>query len=207
MKKLIIGLFACGAFMLSAQAQETRKGKDKMHSQHHRKMHDTKALNLSDDQKSQMKAHREETKKQLQELEKNDGITVKEYRSRKQAIHQQQKEKWNSILTDEQKSQVAAARAEKKSGHRMNRGERMEQMKSRLNLTDEQVASLKASRETNRAQLKSIRENEKLSDTEKKARFKEIKEQYNAEFKKTLTPDQLQQMETFKKSKKKDPIK
>jgi hypothetical protein len=44
-----------------------------------------------------MKAIHEATKNQLMELNKNENITVKESKARKEAIHKEQKEKINNL--------------------------------------------------------------------------------------------------------------
>jgi hypothetical protein len=200
MKKLFMGMIGSCFLLFTAQAQEQRVQKDK---KHHRRHHQELAqLNLSDNQKEQLKLQREQTGKQLRDLEKNDGITVKEYREKKLAIKKQQKENLNNLLTDEQRNQLAKQQSDKKASFGYRGDSRMEQMKTKLNLSQEQVESLKASRAARQAAMKSIRENEKLSDSEKQAQYKMLKEQYKTDLNKVLNADQLMIMENHKKNKK-----
>src|SRR4051812_35610165 len=97
MKKLIVGTLALASFILSAHAQETGKMDHKNH--HHDKAMMMKELNLTEAQKAQIKADRQSTKNQLIELNKNEDITVKEYKARKAAILNTQKEQMEKVLT------------------------------------------------------------------------------------------------------------
>ena len=203
MKRFVTVLLAAGAFVFSAGAQETRKEKDKSHAQqprhHYKKNRITSQLNLTAEQKEQMKANRDATKKQMMDLEKDENITVKEYKVRKAAIRKEQKEKMTSLLTAEQKEQLVKQKADKKAGFDKKREARLEKMKSTLNLSDVQLSDLKSNREAQQLKFKDIRSNEKLSEVEKKEKFKELKDQHKAEFKKILTEEQLKKWEETKK--------
>ena len=192
-------MFAVAGFIFSAQAQETRPKKDSG-AYHHRNMM-LKDLNLTDAQKTQLKAERESFKAQLDALEKNETLTVKEYKTRKADLYKQQKEKMNSLLTEDQKAALAKHKLERKGKHEMHRGYGIEKMKSQLNLSDDQVSKMKEKREAQKAAAKSIKEDAKLSSTEKAEKLKELKEQNKAAFKEILTEEQLQKMKEWKKDK------
>ncbi|CAN5660816.1 hypothetical protein BH11BAC3_BH11BAC3_40990 [soil metagenome] len=199
MKKILVGLFAMAAFTFSANAQVAREHKTGMTQHHHQKGMMTKKLNLTADQKTQLKTNRMETKERLQALEKNENMTVKEYKAQKAAILNEQKDKFQRILTPEQKSELANMKAESKTKMGNHQTARLNQMKTKLNLTDDQMAKLKASRETRMAQAKTIKENEKLTASEKMDQMKALREDSKAAYKNILTPEQLQQMEEMKK--------
>jgi Spy/CpxP family protein refolding chaperone len=124
MKRFVVSLFAILMIGVAAQAQEksgTQDGKQhhKRHGKHH-KREIAKELNLSDAQKEQLKSIREESRKQLAELKKNENITVKEAKERRKAIHDQQRTKMQSLLTAEQKQKMEQLKLEHKNkrGHR-----------------------------------------------------------------------------------------
>jgi Spy/CpxP family protein refolding chaperone len=203
MKKILIGMFAFSAMIFSAGAQETRKQVDKPGRGHGEGKMITKDLNLTEAQKEQMKVARETYRAQLAELEKNENITVKEYKTRKAAIHKEQKEKMDNLLTAEQKNRLATRKHQHhgKGKHDMHKGANLEVMKSRLNLSDDQVSRLKASQEKRKEAFKAIKDNQQLSEVEKKAQMKALKEESKAAYKSILTPEQFQKMEEMKKDK------
>jgi Spy/CpxP family protein refolding chaperone len=200
MKKIITGMLAMAAVVFSANAQETGKEKFKDHGQHHDQKHwMAKDLNLSAEQKEQMKAIHEATKKQLMELNKDENITVKEFKTRKEAIHKEQKEKINNLLTTEQKAQIAKNKEAQKEKFETMRAKRLEEMKTKLNLSDEQVAQIKASQEAQRVKVEAIRDNEQLTKDEKMKQLSTLREDNKNELKKVLTEEQLQKLEQIRK--------
>ena len=200
MKNIITGMLALAAFVFSANAQEAGKEKFKDHGRHHHQKHwMAKDLNLSAEQKDQMKAIHEATKNQLMELSKNENITVKEFKTRKEAIHKEQKEKINNLLTAEQKAQIAKNKEAQKEKYVTMRAKRLEEMKSKLNLSDEQVAQIKTSHEAQRAKADAIRDNEQLSKEERMQQLSALRGENKNELKKILTEEQLLKLEQMKK--------
>lgn len=197
MKKLVGSLLALTLIVSASQAQERKEHKH--HGKHHHKEMLSKELNFSDDQKKQLKDINAEFKKQMVELKKNDNITVKEYKSRKEAIRKEQHQKTQSLLTTEQKSKVEQMKQERitKAKERDKRG--MENMKAKLNLSDEQVNKMKASHESFAAKAKEIRSNQTLSSDQKKEQFKALAEQRKVEAKSILTSEQLEKMQQMRK--------
>ncbi|MCW3090755.1 MAG: hypothetical protein JWP81_1824 [Ferruginibacter sp.] len=197
MKKIVIALFALAAFTVTANAQETRKMNP------HRQMHGNammmKELNLSAAQREQLEAARETTKMQLAELNKNENITVKEYKAKKAAILKTQKEAMEQVLTAEQKKQLAEARKNFKAKHEQFSAKRLESMKTNLNLSDDQVAKIKANHEASQAKAKTIFENSQLTPAEKKEQLMAMRKEQKESFKQVLTPEQINKMEELKK--------
>ena len=90
------------AFAIKAQEIPERKSERHMMEQRHNgRQHmrgmDMKQLNLTEAQKEQFKAQKESFRKQMEELKKNDNITVKEWRSRMEALRKDQKTKIQKI--------------------------------------------------------------------------------------------------------------
>ena len=197
MKKLISGTLALAFFILSAQAQETGKMDHKNY--HHGRAMMLKGLNLSEAQKEQIKTYRQNTNNQLIELNKNEDITVKEYRARKAAILNTQKEQMEKVLTAEQKNQLAQNKAERKATRELAASKRIGKMKSRLNLSDEQVTKIKATHEAAMAKAIAIRENNQLSPDEKKQQLMSLRQEQRNNITQVLTPEQITKMEEMKK--------
>jgi Spy/CpxP family protein refolding chaperone len=160
-----------------------------------------KALNLTDAQKQQMKANHEAMKAKMEALEKNENITVKEYRDQKEALKKEQRAQMMSLLTPDQKAKMEQMKKDQKAKHEQKSAEKLAKLKTKLNLTDDQVAKIKAEKDATHAKMEAIRENESLSRTERKQQLMALKEQRKGAIKKYLTPDQLKKMEEFKKKK------
>ena len=204
MKKLL-AIIAISAITFSATAQEQRDIKKKHHAeQRHGKGHKgekMKELNLTDAQKSQLKSDREAFKLKMAELEKNESLTVKEYRLRKAALQKEQHEKMRSLLTAEQKAKLTESRKKDDAKRQEMQARRIDKMKSELNLTDEQDSKLKAQNEATRMKMKAIKDNESLSQEERKVQIKALKESAKAQRKTILTAEQLKKLEERREKK------
>lgn len=198
MKKIIVTFIGLAGLFASAQAQETRKQTERPEERQH-KEYMARELNLTDAQKEELKSNRELMRSQLADLEKNDQLTVKEYRLKKAAIQKDQKEKMDKLLTEEQKKSLATKKIGKHGKDGKHRSLNAEQMRSSLGLSDEQVARLKINEEKNKAAFQSIREDKGLTPDQKKEKMKEVKIQSKAFYKETLTPEQLEKMKSLKK--------
>ncbi len=199
MKKIVTCIMALAIFVVSASAQETKKMKHYKHHKHHQHGMMMKALNLTPDQQQQMKTSREDFKKQMAALNKNESITVKESRDRRAALVQQQKEKMMGILTPDQKTKLETLKKEQQAKHETAAANRMQKMKAKLNLTDDQFARLTDARKSAKDQMIAIRENTSLSREQKKEQLMALKSQAKDNFKSILTTDQLNKMEELKK--------
>jgi len=169
-----------------------------MHKQH-RGMMMAKELNFTEAQKAQAKANHEEFKKKMQELNKNESITVKEQRDRRAALLKEQKSKMDALLTPEQKTKMAQLKAERKAKGEEHFAKHLDKMKTNLGLTDAQVAQMKSQRESMQSKFKAIMDNESLSREQKKEQFQALRAEAKEQHKKIFTPDQLKKMEEMKK--------
>jgi periplasmic protein CpxP/Spy len=166
MKKLLIPLIAIFALTATVSAQD-KMGKKRHHQQHEKGMM-AKELNFSETQKTQAKAINEDSRKKMQELNKNESISVKEQRDRKAAIKKERKTKMDGLLTAEQKAKQIQLKADHKAKKEASYAKRLDKMKTNLGLSDEQVAKLKAQRAANHAKVEKIKNNESLSREQKK---------------------------------------
>jgi Spy/CpxP family protein refolding chaperone len=198
MKKIVAGMLALAGFMFSASAQETPKMKRFHHLHKHGMM--MKELNLTADQQQQLKANRDTYQKQWLELNKNENITVKESRDKKDALRKEQKEKMMAILTPEQKNKLEQLKKEREVKREAMATKRLDKMKTKLNLSDEQLAKIKAGSEAVHANAKAIREDDQLSRTEKKEKLMALKAETQTNLKNILTPEQISKIEELKKT-------
>ena len=199
MKKIILSMFVAVMAFATTQAQDHQKMGHRGHRGFGHGI-DMQKLNLTDSQKEQMKAIRADFGKQLAELKKNDNISVKEYRSKMEALRNENKNKIQGVFTPEQKAQIEKMKEEAKAKHAEQAKARAEKFKKDLNLSDEQSAKLSQLRDNTSAKMKALHENKSLSSEEKKEQFKALVKAQHEEFKAVLTPEQLQKMEELKKS-------
>jgi Spy/CpxP family protein refolding chaperone len=168
-----------------------------MHQFHHHGMM-MNQLNLTDAQKQQVKDLNTDYKNQLSGLEKDDNITLKDYRSKKASIEQERKSKFQALLTTDQKNKIAQAKKGRSEKMKMMAQTRMEKMKTDLNLTDDQVAKMQAQRESSIEQMKAIRENSSLSEEQRKAQLMDLRKSNHDSMNNILTADQLKKKEELR---------
>lgn len=203
MKSIVLTLLAVSALVFSASAQEKREMKQghkqgMMQKRHHGMMM-PKELNFTDAQKAQAKQDHEAFKQKMQELNKNEGITVKEQRDRRSALLKEQKAKMDALLTPEQKTKMTQLKAEKKARGEAHFAKHLDKMKTELGLTDQQVTQMRSQREAMQSRFKAIRENESLSREQKKERLMSLKAEAKEQHKKIFTPEQQKKVEEMKK--------
>ena len=199
MKKVLIPLIALLALTVSVTAQNNMGIKGKHHHQHQKGMM-AKQLNFTDAQKAQAKKINEDSRKKMLELNKNESITVKEQRDRKAGIAKERKAKMDGLLTAEQKTKQTQLKAEHKAKKEAGYAKRMDRMKTNLNLTDDQVAKLKAQRAANHAKAEQIKNNETLSREQRKEQMIALKTEAKSQQAKIFTAEQLKKKEEMKKS-------
>jgi Spy/CpxP family protein refolding chaperone len=201
MKKILLSMLAATLVVAVSQAQEIPDREAPAHEmkQKHHRGEEFKDLNLSEEQKAKLKALREESRKEREALQKNDNITVKEWRAKMEEQRKAQREKFQSILSEEQKVQLQKSKEERKARFQERAKERMEKMKAELKLTDEQSGKLKASREAMSEKIKSLREDQSLTDESRKEQVKELMKKQKEEMKSILTEEQLKKLEEKKR--------
>jgi Spy/CpxP family protein refolding chaperone len=198
MKKIAASVLAIASFVFSAHAQTTPKMKQFRHHREHGLM--MKELNLTQVQQEQLKANRDSYQKQWQELNKNENITVKEARDKKEALRKEQKEKMMAILTPEQKTKLEQLKKDREAKIEAMAAKRLDKMKSTLNLSEDQLTRIKASTANIHLKAKAIRENDQLSRVEKKEQLVALKQQTQDNLKTILSTEQINKLEEMKKS-------
>jgi hypothetical protein len=195
MKKVIASLILV-SMAVAVQAQEEKHPGHRKTRHHHRT--DLQQLNLTAEQKTKLKAQQDVFRKQLEDLKKNETITVKEWKTRMESIRKEHRSGIQNLLTADQKSQLEKMRAERAKRYQEGSRERMEKMKTRLGLSEEQSARLEKSRTDMGNRMKELRENKSLSDEQKKEQMKELMKQRKKQLKSILTEEQLQKLKERK---------
>jgi len=199
MKKLVVLTLALSTILFTANAQHKREQKMGGKKQHHAQL--AKQLNLSDEQKKQAQANKVALKQKMKELNKNESITVKEQRDRKDALRKEQKAKMQALLTPEQKTKMAELKATKMAKKEEKFAKALEKIKSKINLSDAQVMQLKSQRERIKANDKEIKDNESLSRTQRKEQLMALKAEAKIQKSNIFTADQIKQLDEIKKNK------
>ena len=197
MKKIVLAALV-GAFALSASAQDIPGRKSDGYKPHAKtRMNGKKqmeGLNLTEDQKAQFKSLNAEHRKQMEELKKQDNITVKESKERMAKLRKDHREKTQALLTAEQKEQIKKNAEARKVKSQEMAAKQKERMKTRLGLSDDQSAKLEKQRKETGEQMKAIRENKSLTEEQKKEQMKSLHKKNQESMKSILTPEQLEKM-------------
>ncbi|MDA3616549.1 Spy/CpxP family protein refolding chaperone [Polluticaenibacter yanchengensis] len=217
MKKIILAVSAfalvlMGASNVSAQDKTVKKQKPEGHKIEGKQGMAKRGggfekLNLTDAQKTSLKAINDTYRKDMKALMQKEDITVKVQRESKKALNDKRKKDIENLLTAEQKAEFAKLRSEHKGGRAMafhkgkNFGRKggmrnMAFMKDSLGLTDVQLASLKTEREKTKLKLKAIKENTALTEDQKRAQFKAAVTEQKEALDKILTAEQKEKLKT-----------
>jgi len=205
MKKIALGLLALTLIATGIQAQDKKMDKSAKENRMHkgpRKGHMYKDLDLTQDQKDQISKINAEHKAAMQELKsKESSVTVTDYKAQMKALGEARHEKVQGVLTADQKAKLEKMRAERKGkgaqGHFNGKKHQKGMAKPDLNLTEDQSAKVKAIRGRTQEKVKGIRENNALSQDEKKQQTIAAFRQQSEEMKSVLTPEQVKKMEAM----------
>lgn len=152
-------------------------------------------LNLTTDQKAQMKAMQESNRSQMQAIRNDTSLTEEQKRTKMKELRQSSRSQFESVLTPEQREQAAKFKQERK-GRQGGRGP------GQLNLTDDQKAKMRTIHEGTRSQMEAIRNDSTLSEEQKGAKIKELHASTKTQAQAILTPEQREQMAKFKQERK-----
>lgn len=217
MKKYLIALSAFTIFTISVNAQQKRTTTGDAPMEHHGKMdhkkmghgdHERgmmmKRLNLSNAQKQQAKTIRDDYQNQMKQLKGDGSMSVNDYNAKKASLEKEQKAKFESILTQDQKIKMQQFKKGQVAKREPMEQKRMNKMKSSLNLTDAQVSKLQKQHNNFKTQANSIKENTSLSQDEKKQQIMELRKKNEENEKNILTAEQLQKKEQLRSSRMKE---
>lgn len=191
MKKVVLAVLVLATVGFSANAQHKPMKRQGQHRQ-------MAKLNLTEAQRTQAKAINEQFKTRMQELNKKESITVKEYRAQKETLRKEQRASMQALFTPEQKAQIEQMKAEGKARKEAGYAKRMDKMKQRLQLSEDQMAKMKASREGLRSKLQAIKSNESLSRDQRKEQVMALRKEYKNSFDNILTAEQKEKLKAVR---------
>ena len=212
MKKILTATLAFALFAGAAQAQVKSDS-----ARHHQKGgHEMmgKQLNLTADQKAQMKSIHEAERKDMEALKSNTSLSKEQQRAQRMELHKKYSDQMQALLTPDQKVQMEKMKTEGMGRGKMGKGdfkqgrkpgmkgegmERRQNMENELNLTQDQKDRMAKARENARTQMESIRNDKTLSEDQKKEKMMSLRKQQQEELKKILTREQLEKMKSQKK--------
>jgi len=152
-------------------------------------------IRYTPDQRKQLMAINKEYKQKSEALFAQDNITLKQYKAGLIALQKDKKTKLAALLTPQQKNEMDERRKRMTENAQVMQVARLERLRLHLNLTDDQVAKLKAGQENLRSQVKAIHENDNLLPQEKREQMKTLLAKRNDTYKAVLTPEQYSQFE------------
>ena len=121
---LALAMLSLPALAQGSSATPTGEGQGQHHgmpSVDERVAHMTKALNLSEDQQTKIKAILTDQRDQVMSLKQDTSTTPQDRRAKFQEIHQSTKQKISGVLNDDQKAKFEQMQQRHKE-HMMNKG-------------------------------------------------------------------------------------
>jgi Spy/CpxP family protein refolding chaperone len=155
-------------------------------------------LNLSADQKTQIKTINTNFKSQAQAVKNNDALTQGEAKKQLNTLQEQRKASMQNILTPEQKNKLEQEKEHAKNERQEKQKDRLEKMKNKLNLSEDQVAKFKAQQQATQQKVEEIKNNTSLTKQEQKEQIKALMQNRKDQVKELLTPEQLEQLKKRK---------
>jgi hypothetical protein len=147
------------------------------------------------EQRQQVAAINKDYRQKSADLYKQDNLTLKQYKAGLIALQKEKKTKLDGLLTQQQKDDMASRRKRMSENAQVMQVARLERLKLHLNLSDDQVAKIKAGQDGLRSQVKAIHENDNLLPQQKMEQMKALMAKRNDTYKAVLTPDQYTQFE------------
>ncbi|MEI6946931.1 hypothetical protein V9K67_06985 [Paraflavisolibacter sp. H34] len=221
MKRLITTALIVACSFAAVHAQNTTTPAPRPHAHKQGKFAGDE-LNLTEDQKARMKSIRENHRKQLEDLKKQDKLSEAERTKRRDALQQKFKAEYESVLTSAQKQQLAKnkeawkenkaewkdRKGERKGDRKEGRGPGMGdgrfqrgQLPEELGLSADQKQKVAAIHQQYRPRMEALRNDASLSQDQKRSKLEDLRKQQQEQVKKVLTAEQNQKMENLRKQK------
>ena len=204
MKKILTGIGLMMILSLGVNAQATkddhRGRKGKMNSE---KFY--KDLNLTETQKTEMKAASADLRRQMEMLKKDSSLNTEAKKAKRTAIVKEHRLKTEQILSAEQKTKLAEKRKANPGRKKMD-GNGRSKMKQELSLTEDQQKKLQALNETHKKKLIAVRENKSLDETERKKQISALRSEQRKAMNSILTPEQKEKMKENRKHRSKKTV-
>jgi len=205
MKRILTGALAFMLFAGSAQAQ-SKQDTARHHHKDGREMM-AKQLNLTADQQAKLKTIHENERKEMEAL-KSKSLTADQFKTQRKDLHKKYHGQVQAVLTPAQKAQMETFRAERKQnggkkGQWQKGGNDMTkrggEFQKELNLTQTQKDQLSKMKSEVKSQVQSIRNDQSLTQDQKKEKMHSLKKEEQQKFKSVLTKEQLDKLEAMKK--------
>ena len=184
---LLLALLVIGASMLVLQAASAAEVRNSGVDLADRLDKAKGELKLSSEQVAKIDAIRNEARTHRQAVLADKSLSQEVKRQRILENAKSTHEKVMNVLTPEQRTkwnEMVKKRVEERSEH----------VSTNLGLSPEQEAKVKAIREKEKADIKAVRADKKLSAAQKDARIKAIRADARDKFNKTLTVEQRQKL-------------
>jgi Spy/CpxP family protein refolding chaperone len=146
------------------------------------------ALNLSPEQKKQLHQLRLSARDQAAVIRNDQTLSAEQKQSKLKELRASTREQMKSILTPDQQKMMADRRAA-----------RREQIAAKLGLTADQQSKLKDLFRSTHQQRETVLSSTTLSNDQKLAELKQIRESAKTQLASILTPDQLQKFHEMRR--------
>jgi Spy/CpxP family protein refolding chaperone len=212
MKKILTATLAFVLFAGAAQAQT------KDSTRHHKGGHEqfAKQLNLTSDQQAKLKAIHQQERTEMTALKNNKSLTADQLKSQRQELHKKYRSQSESIFTADQKQQMAKMKSEWKAKGKEGRKGKGKDAQARwnkdgkgfkkggefqkeLNLTQDQKDKMAKLRTDSKSSFDAIKNDNSLTDAQKKEKFQSLRKQQGEQMKSILTAEQLEKMKAARK--------
>jgi Spy/CpxP family protein refolding chaperone len=209
MKSIISSAFIVLLTIGAAQAQTGSKDLDKGHRKEQKL--GVNKLNLTDDQKTRLEALREEHKKENEALKKNTSLSAEAKESRIKELQQQYRNKYEAVLTPEQREQQVQMKEHFKNRNKADKtkwgkgsknrvtkegaGIDRKKLEQDLGLTAEQQAKISSIRSSYKPKFEALRGDNRLTEEQKRSKMRELMTAQQNEMKAVLTAEQMQKLE------------
>lgn len=199
MKKILslVSMIALGSSLLFAQppAGAGRMQHGQMHGKQMMAGRMAKDLNLSEDQKTQLKKVHQEYGAKIKAIKDNDQLTQGDARKQIEALHQAQKAASDKVFTEAQKAKMKEMQEQRRGRMKEEAAANVARMQVRLGLTEAQVAKVKEQQASMQSKMQALRNNKDLSKEQKKEQVQSLMKAHRANMASILTTEQQQKMQ------------
>jgi Spy/CpxP family protein refolding chaperone len=199
MKKILlfVSMIALGSSLLIAQppAGAGRMQHGQMHGKQMMAGKMAKDLNLTEDQKAQLKKVHQEYGAKIKAIKDNDQLTQGDARKQIAALHEAQKAASDKVFTEAQKAKLKDMQEQRRGRMKEEAAANVARMQVRLGLTEAQVAKVKAEQAGMQSKMQALRNNKDLSKEQKKEQIQALIKAHKTNMASILTPEQQQKMQ------------
>lgn len=206
MKRILtlVSMIVLGNALLIAQppAGRGRLQHGQMHGKQMMAGKMAKDLNLTEDQKAQLKKVHQEYGAKIKAIKDNDQLTQGDARKQIEALHQAQKAASEKVFTEAQKAKLKDMQEQRRGRMKEEAAANVARMQVRLGLSEAQVAKVKEQQASMQSKMQALRNNKDLSREQKKEQVQSLMKTHRANMASILTPEQQQKMQAGHRSRK-----